>query len=170
MATLLGKQICTKTLTMLNYTVIQLKLSSSQSALQGLSRDAAERKWADMFADASVRRDQKDAVNREGHPIGKARRTCLFMTESVKHVIVASGVAVVGCLSSARKRQTKLTRTEFQRMCFSFMFCLLGSGSVFFGFLFGLVWRVTCDFEKGGAGGACRTGQRHVATEPRPDS
>ena len=73
-------------------------------------------------------------------------------------------------LSSARKRQTKLTRTEFQRMCFSFMFCLLGSGSVFFGFLFGLVWRVTCDFEKGGAGGACRTGQRRVATKPRPDS
>ena len=104
MATLLGKQICTKTLTMLNYTVIQLKLSSSQSALQGLSRDAAERKWADMFADASVRRDQNDAVNREGHPIGKARRTCLFMIESVKHVIVASGVAVVGCRRRERDK------------------------------------------------------------------
>ena len=39
----------------------------------GLSQQAAERFWSTKFGDPSVRKDQVDAVNRNGDPIGKAR-------------------------------------------------------------------------------------------------
>ena len=37
----------------------------------GLSEAAAQRKWTSMFQNSSPRRDQVDAVNREGEHIGK---------------------------------------------------------------------------------------------------
>ena len=39
---------------------------------QGLDIVAAERFWADQFADPSVRKDQVEAVNKQGVSIGKA--------------------------------------------------------------------------------------------------
>lgn len=39
----------------------------------GLSKEAANQKWKTMFNDMNVKRDQRDAVNEDGKPIGKAR-------------------------------------------------------------------------------------------------
>ena len=37
----------------------------------GLTVAAAQRKWKTMYADASVRRDQVEATNENGEPIGR---------------------------------------------------------------------------------------------------
>lgn len=44
----------------------------------GLTEGAAIRKWKDMFADSSIKRDQVDAVNNEGVSIGKALSASVF--------------------------------------------------------------------------------------------
>ncbi len=38
----------------------------------GLKEAAAARKWKELFSDHSVKRDQVEAVNTEGQPLGKA--------------------------------------------------------------------------------------------------
>lgn len=43
----------------------------------GLKESAAARKWKELFADQSVKRDQVEAVNAEGLPLGKAQSIAL---------------------------------------------------------------------------------------------
>ena len=53
---------------------------------QGLNKKAAEAKFNTMLATPGVRRDSVEAVNNEGHDIGKARvLPCQFIYTLTKH-------------------------------------------------------------------------------------
>ena len=58
----------------------------------GLRESAAEAKWTAMLSQANVRRDQVEAVNDMGQPIGKA--SC--GRESI--VLAVAGVADLGAM------------------------------------------------------------------------
>ena len=51
---------------------IDTHYSSTQAPNPGRSAKAAEQLWKELFADNSIERDQVDAVNDDGKPIGKA--------------------------------------------------------------------------------------------------